>query len=231
MYTEIKLTPAQRVAAEGLINAIPAASVLVLQSSPGKGRTTILRSVQAATGGTLVGVKDFMRALIARQPSAIEEAFLDVIENRFERHDLVIVDDFHLIRNVVDRFEYPRQGLLDAILTALLDKAETEEKRILFGVDQEAHLPSVGLRASVWQVREFAPSDYEVICSQKLAQVAACRLDYTRIHRFAPMLNLWQLRNACATLSQSGEFDTDKFVEYLGAHNLVSNVNIEEVRP
>ncbi len=230
MNTKLELTPAQRVAADGVVSAISRASFVVLRSGPAKGRTTILRAVHAAVGGALAGVTDFLQALVVRQPAAMEEAFHDVIESCLANHDLVIVDDFHLMRNIFERYDYQRQPLLDVILTAVLDKAEATNKRIILGVEHDGAVPSVDSRAVVWQVGDFTASDYEVICRHRLPSAVSERLDYSRIHRFAPMLNLWQLRNACTALCVSEKVDTDKFVEYLSAHNLISNVHIEQVR-
>src|SRR5207247_6533615 len=133
MNREIKLTPAQKVPAEELLDSIPTSSVLVLRSNPGKGRTTILRWVYAAAGGAFVGVRQLMSVLMDRQPSAIEEAFLELVEDCFESHDLVIVDDLHLIRSVVEGCDYPRSCLLDAVLTALRDEGEASHKKLLLG--------------------------------------------------------------------------------------------------
>jgi transitional endoplasmic reticulum ATPase len=212
MATEVTLTQCQRAAAGALIGAIPTTSVLMLRSDSGKGRTTILRQVQAEVSGSLVSIKNFLDVLKARDPLAIEESLTELVDGRFEQDDLVIIDDFQLIRNVVDSFEYPRRGLLDAMLTALLDRADRDGKRILFGTDLDGGLPSIGARARVWTVGDFAAADYETICRQYFCAPVADRLDYSQIHRFAPMLN------------------TDKFVDYLGENNLISNVKIEEVR-
>jgi predicted AAA+ superfamily ATPase len=177
-----------------------------------------------------VSIKDFLDVLMARDPLAIEESFTELVDGCFEKDELVIIDDFQLVRNVVDSFEYPRRGLLDAMITALLDRADRDGKKILFGTDLEGGLPCIGARARVWTVGDFAAVDYETICRRYIRTTVADRLDYVRIHRFAPMLNLWQLRNACVSLAALDDLSTDKFVEYLGENNLISNVNIEEVR-
>jgi hypothetical protein len=230
MDQEIKLTPAQQVPAEGILDAIPTSSVLVLRNNPGKGRTTILRWLHAAAGGAFVGVRHFMRVLMNRQPAAIEEAFLQLVEDCFESHDLVIVDDLHLIRSVVEGCDYPRPYLLDAVLTSLLDEGAARGKKILFGTDQEESSLPVARRARAWQVADFSPNDYDCICRQYLPRATGDRLDYARIHRFSPLLNLWQLKNACFSLGHNTGLETDGFVEYLNLHNMASNVELEEVR-
>ena len=138
------------------------------------------------------------------------------MDRRLDNDELVIIDDFQLVRSVVEMYEYPRRCLLDAMMTALLDRADREGKKILFGTDLDGGLPSIRARARVWTVGDFGASDYEAICRQYLCAVAADRLDFTRIHRFAPMLDLWQLRNACVSLAALDDLNTDKFVDYLG---------------
>jgi AAA+ superfamily predicted ATPase len=230
MHNEIELTPTQRKAADWLKAECVTTPVLLLRCETGKGRTTILRSVHASTGGSLIGAKDFARALLVGNPSAIEEAVWGVVEARLDSHDLLFIDDFHLIRDVVTRCWYPRHGVLDTMFTAILDRADVDRKRIVFATDEDWALPPISTRARGRKVGDFLPSDYEAICSRYLPGTFA-GLDYARIHRFAPMLNLWQLRKVCVSLSGDAGLDTDKFVEYLGAHDLISNVSIEEVRP
>jgi AAA+ superfamily predicted ATPase len=231
MDSKIDLAPTQKLALDRLLSTMPSASMHVLRSAAGQGRTTILRMLCREVGGTLVGAKDFMDALMAREPSAIEEAFLQMMMERLQASDIVFVDDFHLIRDVVMGYEYPRRNLIDAVLTVLGDTAATANKKLVFGIDEDGYAGMAAWRGCVTKVGDFTPADYEAICRRHLAVEPAVCLDYSRIHRFAPMLNLWQLRNACASFTTADDLDTDKFAEYLGRHNLISNVDIEEVRP
>src|SRR2546422_11739697 len=123
MEGEIILTPAQQLAFDDLMGGVSAGDVFVLRGESGMGRSTILRKAHATLGGALVGVRQFLALLSARQPMAIEETFLDMIEQALASHDLVIVDDLHLVTNVVDSCDYPRGFLLDAALTSILGEA------------------------------------------------------------------------------------------------------------
>ena len=86
LQNDILLTPAQKRAMEGMLGGLPAGDVFVLRSAAGMGRTTVLRRVHDAAGGALVGVREFMRSLAAREPAAIEEAFLDMVEQALAVH-------------------------------------------------------------------------------------------------------------------------------------------------
>jgi len=223
-----ELTPAQRVAAERVLAAIRAGNVVVLKAAHGAGRTTVLRSVAAATKGGLVGAREFMNVLAGHQAAAIEEAFVSLMDRALDTHDFVILDDLHLIDKVVNACDYPRACLLEVALTAILDRAIARNKQVLFGMDHDDAPRPVENRAFSVEIETFTAADYESICRAYLG-AAGRRLDYAEIHRFAPELNAHQLRNACVWLRGDRELDTARFTEYLAAQNMTSNVELEQV--
>src|SRR4029077_5814400 len=114
------LTPVQQTAAEELLAAISAGHVLVLRAAAGMGRTTAVRGVHSSTGGAFAAVRQFMDILASRQPAAIEEPFLQMIEAALATPDLVFVHDLHLVTSVVESCNYARSFMLDAALTAIM---------------------------------------------------------------------------------------------------------------
>lgn len=92
------------------------------------GRTTVLSHVHRIVGGVFLGVRQFLDALAARTPEAIEEAFLAMLDHALADTDLVIVDDLHLVTAIVDSCTYTRSYLLDAALTAVLTEAAARER-------------------------------------------------------------------------------------------------------
>ena len=231
MEPRVTLTPAQQAAATGLAKAASTGSLLVLKSAAGMGRTTVLRQAHELIGGALLGARQFMSKLNNRPPAAIEEAFLEMVERALWFRRVVIIDDFHLIRDVAQSFEYPRAHLLNTAMTALLDRATARGRTIILGEDDDGSCAPIGRRGLWFEITDFAVDDYSVICSAYLPPETSKRLDYSRIHRFAPLLNLWQLRKACVCLRHELGLNTDSFIGYLNKHNLTSNVEIEEVRP
>ncbi len=107
MQTNIKLSPVQRLAFDRLLGGIAIGDVLVLQGPAGAGKSTILDMVHATMGGALLGMRQFIDQLAAREPMAIEEAFLGKLDDALAKHSLVIVDDLHLITNIVDSSTIP----------------------------------------------------------------------------------------------------------------------------
>jgi transitional endoplasmic reticulum ATPase len=220
------LAPAQQAVSQNLLRAIACGNVVVLQGDVGRGKTTVLRHVQAETGGLLLGMREFMRVLEARTPFAIEEAWTGLLEASLAEHDLVILDDMHLISRVLEDYSYPRSHLLNVAITAIFEQA-APDKKFLFAVEEDAPEP-IGRRAQTFEIDEFTPADYQAICSVYLGKSAGS-LDFARIHRFAPGLNAHQLRTACCCLRSINHLDTDRFVDYLVSRNLNSNVQIKEV--
>jgi len=224
----IVLSPAQQEAYEGLLNGSAAGDVLVLMARPGSGRTTIMRKLHEALGGAFLAIRDFMHSLSARRPEAIEEAFLQMMEQALAHQQTVIVDDLHVVTRVVEACEYPRALLFDAALTAILGEAAGMRKKLIFAIDDEVPWP-LARRAFTWKVAEFAVEDYAALCRSFLGE-AANGFDFDQIHRFAPALTAGQLRSACRWLSHAGTVDTAAIVEYLRSHYMTGNVELQEVQ-
>ena len=226
---KITLSPAQRKAADGVLLALERGDFAVVQDYGSDGKTTVLESVNRELGGIRVGARDFLSKLAAYEPLAIEEAFLDLVDSKMAEHDLVIIDDLHLLKYVVEGGQYGRQHLFDVALSAIFSKAIFGDRKLLFATD---HIPEPVLnRAHSSTIADFAPADFECICGAYLDPAARRRLDFGEIHRFAPSLNAHQLRKAAVWLSHEPGVDTARFLHYLETHNLVSNVEIEEVEP
>jgi primosomal protein N' len=168
-----------------------------------------------------------MQSVSEGSPHALEESFLRMIEESMEQHDLLLIDDLHLVANVVQRHWYPRSHLLDAALTAILAEAAVRKKTLVFAVEEEAPFP-VQLRASVWEIGDFTADDYQSLMA---AYAPAGKPDYARVHRFAPGLNGHQLRHAGVWLAQNADATTETLIDYLREHNLASNVEISQVAP
>jgi hypothetical protein len=83
---------------------------------------------------------------------------------------------------------YPRAGFVDAPLTALTAYAEAAGKKLVFGGDSRVPNP-VRVRGYYAVIADFTPEDYAQLCAAYLPSVASQRLDYAKIHRFAPKLN------------------------------------------
>jgi len=169
MRPHIVLTPVQQEALNGLLEGISVGGVLVLRGEAGSGKTLILESLHSAKGGALIGAREFLSALTTRDPGALEEAFLRMIEDAMQGNDLVMIDDLHLVTNIVHARSYPRTYLLDAALTALLAEARAMNKTLLFASCNDAPWP-VQRRAYTWEIDNFTAADHEQICRAHLPE-------------------------------------------------------------
>ena len=229
VVSPITLSPSQRRAAEGVMRGLERGDCAVLQDRASDGKTTVLGHVHRQLGGVLIGVRQVLAKLAAYEPAAIEEAFLDLIDEQVAENDVVIVDDLHLVKDVVESCDYVRKNLFEAVLTAALESAAAARKKLLFACDE---IPNVlARRGHSWFIQNLTAEDFAAICSAYLTPAVWRGLNFGEIHRFAPSLNAHQLRKASLWLSHEGELTTARFLEYLNKHNLVSNVEIEEVEP
>jgi transitional endoplasmic reticulum ATPase len=229
MKKNMKLSPVQRLAFDRLLGGIAVGEVLVLRGPSGAGKTTILEQAHATMGGALVGMRRFIDRLAVRDPMAIEEAFLGMLDEALAKHSLVFVDDLHLVTNIAENFDYPRAMLLDAGLTAVLGDACGQRKKLAFATSEDAAWP-IRRRAFTVEIGSFTERDYEVICRPHL-EAGAAGIEFGRVHRFAPALNAHQLKNACRRLDGQPGTGADRMIEQLKAQDLASNVDAEEVPP
>lgn len=212
------------------MEAISVGSIFTLEGEIGAGKTLILGEVQRACGGAMLGMREFIASLQAHSPSAIEEAFVKMVEQAMDRHDLVLVDDLHLLMNIVDSCDYPRSHLFNAALTAILDRAALLRKKLVFAMEDQAPSP-LQQRAYASKIGDFTSADFECICRAHLGPELTSRLNVGEIHRFAPKLNGHQLRKACLWLRRNPQLRATDFVDYLRSQDMVSNVDLDEVQP
>lgn len=226
------LSPTQQKEFDRLAYALQVGSAVALWGGTGTGKTTILQQLHRVRGGKFLNMKDFVEAMRGQHPLAVEETFERLMMDALIQNDTVILDDLHLLYDVVcgcgyDN-AYPRAKFLDAPLTTLLVHAEEAGKRLVFGSEGSTS-GVLSKRCYFAGIEKFTEEDYAFLCHVFLEPEQAANLDYKQIHRFAPRLNAHQLRSACAWLKPESELDTEKFVNYLLSQRLASNVDLEEV--
>jgi transitional endoplasmic reticulum ATPase len=227
----LTLTPAQQAAADHLMAALPAGSILILRGDAGAGKSTILDTLRAETGGILLGMRSFVDMLMLRRPDAIEQSFAEMIEEAMADHEVVLVDDFHLITAITGHYNYTRGGLLDAVLEGIASTACAQSRKLILATNKEDAPSSIRSRAWCFDIGDFTPADYEAVASAYPGTGAARRLDYAKIYRFAPKLNAHQIKSACLWPGHGRDCNTEAFIEYLSSIDITSNVDRDEVQP
>ena len=228
---QIRLTPVQQSAAGRLMKAVSKGSVLMLRGDAGAGKTTILNYILREIGGVLTGMRHFVDMLMLRRPDAIEQSFIEIIETALTDHEIVFVDDLHLITAITANYDYDRRGLLDAAMEAVAARAVEQGHKLIFATNREDSIQAFESRAWRFDIGDYASEDYASLCRTYLDEDIAAGLDYSRIFRFAPKLNGHQIRKACLWHGYDAELDTGLFIDYLISINAGSNVDLEEVQP
>ena len=224
------LSPTQQAALSALEQQLAGHNVAVFSGHHGTGRTRILRALHAKTGGAYLTTREFIEASAERDPLALDETIYGVLSRALAQHQTVVVDDFQIISLVsCCTNAYPRQNFLAAALLPLASMARDQGKQLVFIAEG---MPIFGLheRFPTVRIAAFIEEDYEAICASYLGAGAARRIDFGKVHRFAPKLNARQLRDTCVALRGDASLATDRFVDYLREHHLASNVDIAEVQ-
>src|SRR5262249_20842139 len=146
----------------------------------------------------------------------LEETLDQCIREALAAHDCVIVDDLNLISDVAvgGCGSYPRSGFLNAALASLVEYVVAAQKKLIVGTVGYAGSP-IEQRSYDFRIEEFEPADYEFLCHVYLGPAQARRLDYHKVHRFAPKLNAHQLKAASIWLQGDEELNTERFIDYL----------------
>lgn len=225
------LSPVQQKAFDVLQHARSIGSVFVLHGHAGMGKTTVLREVERDHGGVFLTMNTFLDAMKSKHPQALEETFEEWVRQALEQHDCVLVDDLHLLLEVVQGCHfYPRANLLNMPLTTLAVLAGQANKKLIFATEGQIP-PPLFARCYRAGIGNFTVEDYAFLCQHYLKNDSAERLDYAKIHRFAPALNAHQLKNSCLWLRREPDLTTERFLDYLRSQHLASNVDLSEVQP
>lgn len=204
----------------------------VLWGASGFGKTTMLEELRRRrfAKAPILSTRSFLRTMGDRDPMALEEAYGEMLTAALARHETVLVDDLHLLSDVVTcNHFYPRKDYLSAPLTAVAAEAERRERTLIFGCRGGAPAP-IAARCYYHGIKQLDAADYSHIARAYLPAKAADTLDFAKIHRFAPKLNGHQLRGACQELALNLELSTPLFIDYVRAHRMASNVDLAEVQ-
>lgn len=217
---------------QGLLGGLTVGPIVTFTGSTGKGKTTILRDVQARLGGRIVGVSDLVHAMQGEHPMSLEDTFGRVVLSALKECELVLLDDLYLLECVVGGCShfYPRSGYLNSVLTMLCTYVVEAGKQLVVASSHPMPDPLQN-RHYPWYIARFTPDDYRALAASMLGKKVLSGLNFEKIHRFAPKLNCYQLLSACRWLKSSHKsFSTEEFIEYLRSQQMASNVHLGEVQ-
>jgi predicted AAA+ superfamily ATPase len=222
------LCPVQQAALDRLTELWPSHPVLILSGH--SGRTTVLRALHERMGGELLTARDLAQAGAERHPLDLEESFSRLLRDALDRSPVVFLDDFELLAEVVGGcYQYPRGQWINAHLEALALTLKESGKRLVltYGGCGPSRLNLAAARVTI---SYFEPVDYAFFGRQGLGAEVAERIDFAKIHRFAPYLNCYQLTSSCRELAVRPDIGTEEFIAYLRENELATNVALDEVQ-
>ncbi len=227
------LSPIQQQTFDHFLNTWPLGHILSIAGDTGMGKSTLLRAAHERFGGAFLNMRDLLDAMPARHPLALEETFDQLVRTSLDHHRHVFVDDLPLLLGVTGGCgAYPRSGFLDVVLESLAARVAGSDRKLI--VASTGYLPTpLDERVFKSSIPDFQPADYAFFGDIFLTPTVSARLDFAKIHRFAPSLNIHQWKLFCAGLSPEGDEvqTTAAFIEYLRTQHLTSNVDLEEVQP
>ena|SRR5215469_2854445 len=109
---EIRLSPAQDTALQGVLLGLERGRLVVLRDASSDGKTTVLNQVHAKMGGTRVGMPEFLSRIGLRLRAGVEDAFVEVVEEALADAELVLVDDLNRARDTAENGNNPKAGPL-----------------------------------------------------------------------------------------------------------------------
>ena len=224
-----KLIPAQQTAFDNIEREVAEHGVVVFMGRNGSGTTTIVQALRDKLGGALITPRDFIEASVDRDPLALDETVYLVLASALSKHDVVIVDDFHFIAAVsCCTHAYPRQNFLAAAMGPLAHRARQQKKTLVIA-GEETPAPGLMGRVAAVGIPPFAIADHAALGAFYLGEHAS-KLDFKKVHRFAPNLSARQLANSFMAFAQDEALDTERFITYLRERHMVSNVDLGEVQ-
>lgn len=221
------LSPAQRIAFEGVQRGLAASPMAYLKGTAGRGVSTVARALAASFQSRLLTASDFASAAADGHPLAYEDRTFQRITESLVPDGYLVVDDLHTIIAPSQHHMSPRHGFIEMLLIALCNRAEQLNCKLIIAAS--CCLPySFEQRGFGFTIPRFSPADYRYLL-ERWEPALAPRLDTDRIYRFAPKLDAHHLRAVTAWWREHSPHTTDGFIEVLRAQRLGSNVDLAEV--
>ena len=227
--SKIKLSPVQQDAFDWFLSSLDVGNIFHCWCSTGRGRSTVIKELHKVKGGALVTIQNFVQEAQTRHPLDLEDALYTAIYKALRKNDHVFVDDFHIAAATMNHCHfYPRSGYLDSPALALANYVIDSGKKLLLGADRSLPDP-LNDRAYGYPIEKLTPADYEFLCTTFLGKTKH-KIDFGKVHRFAPNLHAHQLKLACHWIRMTDKLiDADYFIDYLRSQQLASNVSLSEV--
>jgi hypothetical protein len=141
----MNLSPSQKRAVDALRDDWPDTNTFVLWAPYGLGRSTMLRAVHEERGGVVLDMASYLDRLADVEPLALEETLYHVLMGALREHEVVLVDDLHLLNDVVCcGGNYPKLNFLNAPLEVAGAFARDKGRKLVFAMTGSTPQPIAG---------------------------------------------------------------------------------------
>lgn len=223
------LTPDQARAAGQVETILKSSGAVFVNAGPGSGKSLLLRHLQARLGGKVLRVQDAFEAFAGRDPAAVEEALIDLLERTHAVHDIIYFDDLGMILPHGQFADRP--GYASQLIRAYLARMSPHGKKIVIsnngGAAQyyEAGFGTVGLA-------DFSPADYRQILEDHAGR-GLDGVNFDELYRVHRKLTGTALAFVGDLIRKEdwAEADADRIVALVDEFIIQSNVELSEVAP
>ncbi len=224
----VALSPGQREGYLQLKSYLPLSPITGLISHDGCGRTTILKMLAHELSAKMLRLADLVEKMEGFHPLQLEEAFAGVLLDAIKANDVVIIDDFHEVQLVFDHCYQPaRPKVFGLALDGVVHFMEQHDKRLILGLRDYVTQP-FHKQCLLANVPLFTPEDFSFLF-QVMGGGKFSHIDFEQIHRSTPRLTARQMVKACQFANPAALQDTERFLDFLVAFALASNVDRDEV--
>ncbi len=224
----ITLTPVQQHAVDQALELARPGAVVVIQSAPGQGRSTIIGAVHAQLGGRLLSARDFVVAQLDNHPFKFEEAIFRLLHDAFTQADTVLIDDFDLVLETANNYESQRLYFINLILRAVTEEVVGTARRLIIMDSDEAPW-LLQAWSHVIKVPDLERSDREQLFRALLPAAQADAIDFDEVFRFAQHFDCRQIALTCRALSGRAAFSTQELLDFVRRYRMDSNVDLRHV--
>ena len=234
-FSRERLTPSQQLAFDKAMAAHQGNPIVLVESEPGMGKTSVLRAMHQETGGKFLDAEDILHAHERSAPTEYEQVVYDAIGKAIDGYDIVYFDNVGDYQGASHTPFYHRPELFDAVFKALYDRVDLTGKKIVVSAKQ-GHMAAVAgemirYRPVTISLQPMRKADYRKVFIENFDSANIATIDFDKVYRFSRKLSGYFLKIVCDLLKARGLAapTTDDVIDVLKAQMLRSNVDVSEV--
>lgn len=230
-----QLTPSQQSTFDDALALIGSSPILLIEGSPGMGKSTVLQALCGQTGGKWLSAEDVFHASALASASDYEMVVYSTIRDAVAGHEVVYFDNVGDYQQASHAPAYHRPDLFDAVFKAIYDCVAAEGKRFVATANRGASAPLPGemvrYRPISLALGDLMKTDYRHFFAQHFGDDGVAAIDFDRVYSFSRKLSGHALGILCNLLKARGlkQPSTDDVINLMKEQILRSNVDSREV--